>query len=473
MLSKITEQIEKLALRTNPKFAIGLLGIIPPSFIRNLQKMRFRQTLKLAARAPFYAEQFKTRGINVDKIRQPSDLGDFFTTGEDLRKYGAKGFIVGRADTAFETTGTTSNEPKSVFFSNKELNQMGRTSALGLYQLGLRREDIVLSAFDVSFWVSPAVVRTAFQYLGCFHVEAGKIPPEDFYERAKFYKPNVIFGEPSWIVRLSEIAEQKGTWAMKFLFAGGENINEETRRKVEKIWNAKFFLNYGQTESFGVIGVECSEKMGYHRNDLNFLFETPVTDSDGFGELVYTTLTREVMPLIRYRSTDVTSLIDEPCQCGLPANRLAKIKGRVDEMVVCGMGNISPWVFAECLRDVPCVSDEWQVRVWHQDFIDTVELRVEIAYADEAHIREAVCDEIRKNLKNRFPDFWKNLKMNLYDFRVIPVARGTLRTARKLQRIIALGEQTAARISVSEIIRLNGSAIHSQNGKSLNGKNIL
>ncbi len=473
MLSKITEQVEKFALRTNPKYAIGLLGKIPPSFIVNLQKMRFRQTLKLAAHAPFYAEQFEKRGINVDKIKQPSDLGDFFTTGEDLRKFGAKAFIIGRADTAFETTGTTSNEPKSVFFSNGELNQMGRTSALGLYQLGLRREDVVLSAFDVSFWVSPAVVRTAFQYLGCFQVEAGKIPPEDFYERAKFYKPNVIFGEPSWIVKLSEIAEQKGTWKLKFLFAGGENINEETRRKVEKIWKAKFYINYGQTESFGVIGVECAEQNGYHRNDLNFLFETPQTDADGFGELVYTTLTREVMPLIRYRSTDVTRLIDEPCKCGLPANRIAKIKGRVDEMVVCGMGNISPWVFAECLRDVPCAGDEWQVRVWHQDFIDTVELRVEIAYADEAHIREAVGEEIRKNLKNRFPDFWKNLEMNLYDFRIVPIACGTLRTARKLQRIIALNEPPQERKSVPELVELNASVIAMANGKSLNGKNLL
>lgn len=438
MFSKITEQVEKIALRTNPKYAIGLFGRIPPSFILNLQEMRFRKTLKLAAKAPFYAEQFQRHGVNTNKIRRPSELANFFTTGEDLQKYGAEAFIIGRPDTAFETTGTTCNEPKSVFFSNKELNQMGRTSALGLYQLGLRREDIVLSAFDVSFWVSPAVVRTAFQYLGCFHVEAGKISPEEFYERAKFYKPTVIFGEPSWIVKLSEVAERRGTWPMKFLFAGGENINEETRGKVEKIWNSKLFLNYGQTESFGVIGVECSEKNGYHRNDLNFLFETPQINSEGFGELVYTTLTRNVMPLIRYRSTDVTKLINEPCKCGLPANRIAKLKGRVDEMIVCGMGNISPWVFAEILRDVPLVGDDWQVRVWHANHLDTVELKLETGYADEAHIREAIGENIRKNLRIRFPDFQKNLDMKLFEFCIKIVRPDSIRKARKLQRLVAL-----------------------------------
>ena len=440
MLSKITEQLEKLALRTNPKYAIKFLGKLPPSVILGIQKMRFRQTLKLAANAPFYREQFENRGIDWRKIKHPAELGDFFTTGEDLRKYGAEAFLVGRADTAFETTGTTSNEPKRVFFSNKELNEMGRASAIGLYNLGLRREDVVLSAFDVSFWVSPAVVRTAFQYLGCFHTEAGKIPPEEFYERAKIYKPNVIFGEPSWMVRLSEIAAKRGTWKMKFLFAGGENINEQTRKDVERIWNAKFFINYGQTESFGVIGVECEKQNGYHRNDLNFFFETPEITSEGFGELVYTTLTRDVMPLIRYRSTDVTKLIDEPCPCGLFAKRIAKLKGRVDEMIVCGMGNISPWVFAEILRGVPDATDEWQVRVWHENKIDIVELRIEITESQNGHTPQTVIENVKRNLHERFPDFQKNLEMKIYDFRVVPVPRLSLRTARKLKRLIALNE---------------------------------
>ena len=438
-----------------------------------IQQMRFRHSLKLAARAPFYSEQFQKLGIDIRRVKQPSDLGDFFTTGEDIREYGAEAFLVGRADTAFETTGTTSGEPKCVFFSNKELNEMGRTSALGLYQLGLRREDKVLSAFDISFWVSPAVVRTAFQYLGCFHAEAGKIPPEEFYDRAKRYRPNVIFGEPSWIVRLSEYAAQKGTWPMKFLFAGGENINEQTRREVERIWKAKFFLNYGQTESFGVIGVECAEQKGYHRNDFNFLFEIPEVNLYGEGELVYTTLTREVMPLIRYRSTDVTRLLDEPCPCGLFAKRIAKIKGRVDEMIVCGMGNISPWIFAEILRDVPLVADEWQVRVWHKNMIDVVELSVETAYADEAHIREAIREKVRQNLQIRFPDFWKNLEMKLYEFDVRAIKPGTLRTSRKLKRIVTLeAAPSDEKSDLETLVENHASAVFSQ-GNGFIGDNIL
>ncbi len=440
MISRITGQLEKLALRTNPGLAIRLLGKVPASALSQMQLLRFRQTLRLAAQAPFYQEEFKKRKIDARRIKHPSELGDFFTTGDDLSKHGAEAFLVGRPDTAFETTGTVSAITKQIFFSNHELNEMGRVSALGLYNLGLRREDRVLSAFDVSFWVSPAVVRTAFQYLGCFHTEAGKIAPLEFYERARRYQPNVIFGEPSWIVRLSEIAAERGVWKMKFLFAGGENIAEETRHEVERIWNAPFYLNYGQTESFGTIGVECREHNGYHRNDLTFLFETPVTDSEGFGELVYTTLTRDVMPLIRYRSTDITKLINEPCPCGLFAKRIAKIAGRADEMIVCGMGNISPWVFAEILRGISTVSDEWQVRIWHENLRDIVEIRVETAFIEDLNERVKIVEKVKENLRERFPDFQKNLEMKLYELRVVPVERFNLRTSRKLKRLISLSE---------------------------------
>ncbi|MBS1797413.1 MAG: phenylacetate--CoA ligase family protein [Acidobacteria bacterium] len=451
MLTRLTEQFEKLALRTNPKYAIGLLGRVPPSVMLKLQQARFRRTLQLAAKTPFYREEFARRRIDPARVRHPRELGDFFTTGDDLRRCGPEAFLAGRADTAFETTGTTSSETKRVFFSNRELNEMGRASAIGLYHLGLRREDVVLSAFDVSFWVSPAVVRTAFQYLGCFHTEAGKIPPEEFYERARRYRPTVVFGEPSWIARFSEIAKKKGTWELKFLFAGGENLNEETRAAVERIWGAKYFVNYGQTESFGVIGVECAAQNGYHRNDLNFFFETPETDDDGFGELVYTTLTREVMPFIRYRSTDVTKLVETPCACGLFAARIARIKGRVDEMVVCGMGNISPWVFAETLRGVPGATDEWQVRVWHENKTDVVEWRIETDGSANGRTARFVEDFVRENLRARFPDFWKNLEMRLYELRIVPVAPGTLRTARKLKRIVALETPPESRKPVKKL----------------------
>jgi len=434
MISKAIEQAERLALRMEAERANRLLSALPSSAIEAMQRARFRRVLRLAARSSaFYREQFRQRGIDIARIDHPSELGDFFTTGEDLRAHGAENFLTGHADTAFETTGTTSPVPKRAYFSQKEINEIGRSSALGLHFLGLRRSDRVMSAFDCSFWVSPVVVRSAFQYINCFHVEAGKIEPLDFYERALAYLPNIIFGEPSWIVRLSEIADARGTWPVKFLFAGGENITESARAAVERVWQAPLYLNYGQTEAFGAIGVECKQKEGYHRNDLNFIFEIVEADEEGYGELVYTTLTRDVMPLIRYRSTDITRVIDEPCACGLFAKRIGKIRARSDEMVVCGMGNVGPWVFAEVLGEMLPSGADWQAVIKNEGYRDLIEIHLELPGIEGQQECES---KIRQNLRERFPDFWRNYEMRLYDLKVISHPQGSLRTGRKLRRVI-------------------------------------
>src|SRR6266436_948501 len=139
MLSNLIELIERTVLKMEPRRAVRFLNVSPPWAIEAMQRARFRRTLRLAAeRSSFYREQFRRRGIDVRRIEHPSELGDFYTTGEDLRTYGADAFLTGRADTAFETTGTTSAIPKRIFFSQRELSEMGRTSAIGLYHLGVR-----------------------------------------------------------------------------------------------------------------------------------------------------------------------------------------------------------------------------------------------------------------------------------------------------------------------------------------------
>src|SRR3981081_2074153 len=197
MLTNLIERIERRVLHMRPHRSVRFLNVSPPWAIEAMQRARFRRTLRLAAeRSSFYRDEFRKRGIDARRIEHPSELGDFYTTGEDLRALGAEGFLADTAETAFETTGTTSPVPKRVFFSRREIADMGRLSALWLHLLGLRPDDRVISAFDCSFWVSPYVLRSGLNQLGCFHVEAGKIDVEEFYDRAKPYRPTVIFGEP-------------------------------------------------------------------------------------------------------------------------------------------------------------------------------------------------------------------------------------------------------------------------------------
>jgi len=438
----VVEAAERLALWTDPARAIELLGLIPSPALTAMRRARFSRVLRTAAaRSPFYREAFLRRGIDVAGVSHPSELGDFYTSGEDLRAHGPDAFLVRRPEVAFETTGTTSPVPKRVYFTRAEIADMGRLCALWLHLLGLRRTDRVASAFDCSFWVSPYVLRSGIDLLGCFHVEAGKIPAGEFYDRARVYRPDVIFGEPSWVVQLAEIAQARGAWPVKFLFAGGENMAESSRALVEAAWHAPLYLNYGQTESFGALGAECRLRNGYHRNDLYFFFEVANPGADGYGELVYTTLSDRAMPLIRYRSSDVTRLVDGRCACGISMGRVAKIRSRCDEMVVCGMGNVGAWVFDEMLRGVDGVGADWQVAIGHDGRRDVVSLHVELA---DPALQPRVEQQVFAHMRERFGDFARNRDLQLYEWAVVAHTPGSLRgEGRKLRRVVDQRPMTA------------------------------
>src|ERR1700681_3340319 len=120
------------------------------------------------------------------------------------------------------------------------------------------------------------------------------------------------------------------------------------------------------------------------------------------------------MPLIRYRSADITTSLDEPCTCLLrSARRLAKIRGRSDEMVNCGMGNLSPWFFEQLLDDLPEITRDWQVGVLRSGNHDTIEFRVELR---DGAAPDAVTDAIKRRVKERIPDSWRNYQLKLFEF---------------------------------------------------------
>jgi phenylacetate-CoA ligase len=160
----------------------------------------------------------------------------------------------------------------------------------------------------------------------------------------------------------------------------------------------------------------------------------PEVDAQGYGEVVYTTLSHRAMPLIRYRSSDRTQLVDHPCACGISMGRLAKIRGRCDELVVCGMGNVGPWVFEEILRGVPGLGGDWQVVIGQHGTRDVVDLHVEM---EDAAGQSAVQTGVLRHLRERFGDFWRNREMGLYDLYVRIHPLGVLRgQGRKLRRVV-------------------------------------
>ncbi len=405
----------------------------PRGWIRGMEEENFRKTVRFVYRhSAFYRRKFDELSIHPNRVKSPSDLGDFFTTAEELRQ-NPMGFICRTPDTAYETTGTTSKKTKRVYFSRSEIREAGFAGAVGFWGLGIRKTDRVSCAFDNSFWVSGPVLAASCEVLGCFHVEAGHMDPADFYERLSDYGITVIIGDPSWIVRLSEIAEKKGAWPVKLLIGGGENLTEDARKYVEKVWKADFILSYGQTEAFGAIGMEQRDKSGYHLNEFHNYFEIKDPDANGYGELVYTTLNRRVMPLVRYRSGDITKFLEGPSKSGLPGKRIDKLKGRVDEWTVTSMGNIAPWMFESILGRLPEAGD-WQIVVDKEGNKDWIRFNVE---SKDSNSSESLKEKVLESFNREFTAAYKIGQMGTLKFEVVVHPKGSLRgPERKFRRIV-------------------------------------
>ena len=214
------------------------------------------------------------------------------------------------------------------------------------------------------------------------------------------------------------------------------SVSQEGARTREEVWKTDLYLTYGQTESFGSAGSECFRKNGYHLQELKFWFEIPEPDEEGNGELVFTTLSRRVLPLLRYRTSDVTRFLEGTCDCDLKVlRRISKIRGRCDEMVNCGLGNISPWMFERLLEGVGGIGHDWQVLVTRPGLRDGVELRVELLDGTtQGQVEQAIVAALRE----RFPDMARNVAMGLCELKILGQPRGTLRTGRKLRSVIDL-----------------------------------
>ncbi len=398
MFAKMLDDLQLELLWKNPGRAISVYERIPRPWIDGYRLINLKNSLKLAReKAPFYAQKFREHPVDLDRIQSPADLGSLFTRPSDLQTLPPEQFLCNPSDTAYETTGTISKKPKRVFFSNREIEDVGRVNAAGLWRMGIRPGDRIASSFDYSFWVSGPTLKAAVAQLKCFHVEAGRMDPEEFYDRVKPYGCNVLVADPGWLVKLSEVAERRGPWLVKHLIAGGENLSESSRKYVESVWQAKLLLSYGQTEAFGSIGIECHRQDGYHLNDMDLWAEVVDADAQGYGELVYTTLRRTVMPFVRYRSGDITRLITEPCPCGTPSIRLAKLRGRSDDMVVTGVGNIAAWMIEPAIELLEPRAGDWQLAVSSANGKDHLELRIETeSHASAAEVRAHLMSAMKR-----------------------------------------------------------------------------
>ena len=415
-----------------PRTLLWLSRHLPHSAIRMQAGLGFRQTVRWAAKhSPFYRKAFAARGIDPRRIRTPSDLGGFFTCPEDIAA-NPQEFICQPPSTVFESS-ATSGKGKSVFYSHSELKASARYTAAAIYAMGITRQDRVANAFDFSLWIPAVISQYGFIAAGVFSIAFGKVDPVEVYRRLERYRITVVIGEPTWLIRLTEIAESRGRYPLKVLVAGGEPMPPGAREWMERVWApAKVRMTYGSVELGGALGVQpCEHVQGYHLDDFNYLTELADLDTDGYGEIVVSTLRRRVMPLIRYRTRDVAKFTARKCPCGIGMTSISWLRGRRDEVVVAAGGVLYPQMFANILARLP-ITHDWQVIVKREGFREVMEVNVE---ADQLDLAEAQ-RRFRLEASDQYPDFAKNLGMGTFDLRLCVRPPATLRTGRKLPRII-------------------------------------
>ena len=426
--------LERLII-LQPQRTAKLLKALPSSWQQYQRMQALKRSLRLvASRSKFYRERFFLHKMDINRIQSPADLGELFTTADDLLNTPSDAFLCALPQLAFETAGT-SGKNKKLFYRYEEFDMAARRGAVSFYLLGLQKEDRILNAFDFSFWFPGYFMSRLLPLTEMFSITVGKIEPIEVYRRMEDYRFTVILGEPTWMVQLTELAQEKGRiYPLKLIVGSGEMLTERAREWVEKTWSADFLMAYASVDAGTYIGIECYKKQGYHINDAELWVEVVDPDTEGYGEVVFTTLTRTTMPLIRYRTKDVARMIHEPCPCGRPGLRLSKIVGRADELVVFGGGNIHPSFFEDIFKDISEITEDWQVAVRHRGVKEILEIRLELR--NSGITTESIADAILKKIEGRYPDMWRNYKKGMYDIAFTYYAKHTLREKRKLRRLV-------------------------------------
>lgn len=408
----IMNLINKAITSADPRL-LSLAMKYSPRAISDWKKYStFQHYVKYAYKySPFYRRKFDSLGIDPDIIKKPSDLGNFYTTPMDIVEH-AEEFICRKPNIVFESSGTTGRN-KRVYLSNQELRNIGTFNAAGMFLGGVTKEDRLVNGFDFCIWIPGMITQKGIEGLDAFGMAAGKVDPVEVYKRLGTYKFNIVLGEPTWLIKLTELAEKHGSFPLKYIIAGAEEMPDAARPWMEKVWQGpKIRMVYASVESAGILGFEAfGECKGYHIDENSFLVEIADANEDGYGEVTYTTLTRDVMPLIRYRNRDISKIIEEPCGCGLAFRRLARMRGRADELIVASGGNLYPLMFEDILKDVNGITSDWQIVFKLEGIKEIMEFNLEVR---EGVSKDEIEKNIFENIKVRYPDLWKNYSIAIF-----------------------------------------------------------
>ena len=394
-----------------------LLETLSREEITALQLQRLRSTVEHCMHSSFYAERLKQCGVSADSIKSLDDLKRIpFTTKQDLRNtypFGIASVKPEECVRLHSSSGTTGN-PTVILHTQKDLNEWAAAVARCLWMVGLRPYDVFQNSSGYGMFTGGLGFQYGAEKMGMLTVPAAAGNTKRQIKFMTDFGTTAVHAIPSYATRLYEVMEEQGIdprtdTRLHTLIIGAEPHSEEQRRRIEEMLGVKAYNSFGMSEMCGPgVAFECREQNGLHIWEDYYIVEIvdpetlrPVPDGE-VGELVLTTLNREAMPLLRYRTRDLTRILPGECPCGRHHKRLDRMKGRSDDMMILKGVNIFPIQIETILLQFEELTSNYLITLETRESNDEMTVEVELGqlFTDDYGRLQELTREITRRLKD-------------------------------------------------------------------------
>ncbi len=386
--------------------------------LQQIQLERLRKTMRRVYDAvPFYRERLKALGAEPEDFKSLEDLRRFpFTTKAELQEnYPYSMFAVPMDDIVrIHASSGTTGRPTVVGYTRKDLDTWSELIARLLIAGGVTKKDIVQVAFGYGLFTGGFGLHYGIEKIGAAVIPVSSGNTDRQLQVMREFGVTALVSTPSYAVYLGEVIAERGipleSLSLRVGCFGAEPWTEAMRMEIERRLGISATDNYGLSEVMGPgVSFECVHKNGMHISEDHFIPEIIDPESGEplpvgeYGELVLTTLTKEGIPLLRYRTRDITRLIEEPCPCGRTFVRMAKPRGRSDDMLIIRGVNIFPSQVEAVLMELEETEPYFQLVVRREGALDTLEIRVELNeayFSDEMRVMHLLEEKIKEKIRN-------------------------------------------------------------------------
>jgi phenylacetate-CoA ligase len=386
--------------------------------LRQFQLERIQSTLnRVSENVDFYKNKFKQCNIDITKIKSLDDIRHLpFTTKQDLRdNYPYGMFAVPLKDIVrIHSSSGTTGKPTVVGYTRRDLETWKNLVARIMVAGGVSANDIVHIAFSYGLFTGGFGL-----HYGAEHIGASVIPVSSGNTKRQImimqdYRSSVLVCTPSYALHIAETMQNEGISRndiyLKYALLGSEPWGEKIRAEIESRLGVTATDNYGLSEIIGPgVSGECLYKNGLHINEDHFYAEIINPDTGEVlpegekGELVLTTLTKEAMPLIRYRTRDITRLFRDKCPCGRTFIKMEKPSGRTDDMLIINGVNVFPSQVEEVFKEFDQATPHYMIFVKKKGHLDLMEIQLEISenlFFDEMKKQRALLEKMNERMFN-------------------------------------------------------------------------